>query len=117
MICVADKNQMMPDYKTYGFAYISPKKLKDTVGANALDKTFAQINILSGLSKKTLEDKVKDVLGRTIMVTSKDDHVVYKESQGEAEEGKTMGSVLPVLFLLIAILTMVTTMHRIATKA
>ena len=116
MICVADKNQMMPDYKTYGFAYISPKKLKDTVGANALDKTFAQINILSGLSKKTLEDKVKDALGRTIMVTSKDDHVVYKESQGEAEEGKTMGSVLPVLFLLIAILTMVTTMHRVATK-
>lgn len=26
MICVADKNQMMPDYSTYGFAYISPKK-------------------------------------------------------------------------------------------
>ena len=50
------------------------------------------------------------------MVTPKDDHVVYKESQGEAEEGKTMGSVLPVLFLAIAILTMVTTMHRIATK-
>ena len=116
MICVADKNQMMPDYKTYGFAYISPKKLKDTVGANALGKTYAQINILSGLSKKTLEDKVKDALGRTIMVTPKDDHVVYKESQGEAEEGKTMGSVLPVLFLAIAILTMVTTMHRIATK-
>ena len=50
------------------------------------------------------------------MVTSKDDHVVYKESSGEAEEGKTMGSVLPVLFLAIAVLTMVTTMHRIATK-
>ena len=50
------------------------------------------------------------------MVTPKEDNVVYKESQGEAEEGKTMGSVLPVLFLLIAILTMVTTMHRIATK-
>ncbi len=27
MICVADKNQMMPDYNTYGYAYISPKKL------------------------------------------------------------------------------------------
>jgi putative ABC transport system permease protein len=29
------------------------------------------------------------------------------------DEGKTMGSILPVLFLAIAILTMVTTMHRI----
>ena len=150
MICVADKNQMMPDYTTYGYAYISPKKLretvkekvKDTITAEleksgvpkemlaesvdklltdeavdeALDKVYAQVNLCSDLSKETLEDSVKDALGRTIMVTSKDDHVVYKESNGEAEEGKTMGSVLPVLFLLIAILTMVTTMHRIATK-
>ena len=151
MICVADKNQMMPDYNTFGFAYISPKKLRsvledkiksdfaeelkksnvpeefiddsltklvvtDKMLDEASDKVFAQVNLLSDLSKEKLEDRVKDALGKTIMVTPKDDHVVYKESQGEAEEGKTMGSVLPVLFLLIAILTMVTTMHRIATK-
>ncbi len=151
MICVADKNQMMPDYNTYGFAYISPKKLRsvledkiksdfaeelkksnvpeefiddsltklvvtDKMLDEATGKVFAQVNLLSDLSKEKLEDRVKDALGKTIMVTPKDDHVVYKESQGEAEEGKTMGSVLPVLFLLIAILTMVTTMHRIATK-
>ena len=151
MICVADKNQMMPDYNTYGFAYISPKKLRsvledkiksdfaeelkksnvpeefiddsltklvvtDKMLDEASDKVFAQVNLLSDLSKEKLEDRVKDALGKTIMVTPKDDHIVYKESQGEAEEGKTMGSVLPVLFLLIAILTMVTTMHRIATK-
>ncbi len=150
MICVADKNQMMPDYSTYGYAYISPKKLRETVKTKlkdsmtdeleksgvpkemldesvdkqltdkavdeALDKVYAQVNLLSDLSKEVLEDSVKNALGRTIMVTPKDDHVVYKESSGEAEEGKTMGSVLPVLFLAIAILTMVTTMHRIATK-
>ena len=112
MICVADKNQMMPDYNTFGFAYISPKKLRDSLGG---DK-YTQVNLISKLEKSNLEEKVKDALGRTIMVSPKDNHVVYKESQGEAEEGKTMGSVLPVLFLLIAILTMVTTMHRIATK-
>ena len=150
MICVADKNQMMPDYSTYGYAYISPKKLRETVKTKlkdsitteleksgvpkemldesvdkqltdkavdeALDKVYAQVNLLSDLSKEVLEDSVKNALDRTIMVTPKDDHVVYKESSGEAEEGKTMGSVLPVLFLAIAILTMVTTMHRIATK-
>ncbi len=151
MICVADKNQMMPDYNTYGYAYISPKKLRsaledkiksdfadelkksnvpeefidesltklfvtDEMLSDAADKVFAQVNLLSGLSKEALEDKIKTALGRTIMVTPKDDHVVYKEAMGEAEEGKTMGSVLPVLFLAIAILTMVTTMHRIATK-
>ena len=151
MICVADKNQMMPDYNAYGYAYISPKKLRsfleeklkndfadelkksnvpeefiddsltglfvtDDMLDEATDKVFAQVNLLSELPKEVLEDKVKDALGRTIMVTPKEDHVVWKESNGEAEEGKTMGSVLPVLFLAIAILTMVTTMHRIATK-
>ncbi len=143
MICVADKNQMMPDYNTFGYAYMSPEKLRavleeklrsdiaaeakksgvslqpavtDDMLAEAADKTFAQVNLLSDLSKETLEERVKAALGKTIMVTPKSDHVVYKEAMGEAEEGKTMGSVLPVLFLAIAILTMVTTMHRIATK-
>ena len=151
MICVADKNQLMPDYSTYGYAYITPKKLRGIVEEKmkntaadelkesgvpeefideslskllfsdsdvnkALDQVYAQVNVISGLSKEELEDEVKDALGRTIMVTSKDDHDVYKEAMGEATEGKTMGSVLPVLFLAIAILTMVTTMHRIATK-
>ncbi len=151
MICVADKNQMMPDYNTFGYAYIAPKKLRsvledkiksdfadelkksnvpeefiddnltklavtDEMLDEATNKVFAQVNLISDMEKETLEKAINEKLGRTIMVTSKDDHVVYKESQGEAEEGKTMGSVLPVLFLLIAILTMVTTMHRIATK-
>ena len=151
MICVADKNQLMPDYNTFGFAYITPKKLKSAVEAKmkdtaaeelkktgipdefiddslskllftdkdidkALDQVYAQINLISDMEKGALEDAVKERLGRTIMVTPKDDHVVYQEAMGEAEEGKTMGSVLPVLFLAIAILTMVTTMHRIATK-
>lgn len=150
MICVADKNQLMPDYNTYGYAYISPKKLKSVIAEKAkntavnelkaagmpekiidnslkeiltdekideaLNQVYAQINLISDLSKEDLEDAVKDKLARTIMVTPKEDHVVYKEAMGEAEEGKTMGSVLPVLFLAIAILTMVTTMHRIATK-
>lgn len=150
MICVADKNQLMPDYNTFGYAYISPQKLKAVITERlkktyeeqlkkqgvpeenindiisekltddeitlAINKVFAQINLISENDKAELEDDISKKLGRTIMVTSKDDHVVYKEAMGEAEEGKTMGSILPVLFLAIAILTMVTTMHRIATK-
>ena len=150
MICVADKNQLMPDYNSFGYAYISPVKLRsvlrekmtetmteelrkagvpenmmqekldelltDKAMTEAENKVYAQINLLSDLDKETLEEAVKNKLGRTIMVTSKTDHVVYKEAKGESDEGKTMGSVLPVLFLAIAILTMVTTMHRIATK-
>jgi len=150
LICVADSNQVMPDFNTYGFAYISPAKLtavlreqtvqtvaaelvsggsspdeaRATAEATVTDETvneaknraFPQIHLLSGLGKAELEDAVKEKLGRTVMVVPKSDHAVYSEAMGEATEGKTMGSVLPVLFLAIAVLTMVTTMHRIATK-
>lgn len=150
MICVADSNQVMPDFNTYGYAYISPAKLTvvlreqvtgtlaeafesdgmtpdearaaaeasvtDEMIAEARTRAFPQIHLLSELDKATLEDAVKEKLGRTVMVVPKSDHAVYSEAMGEATEGKTMGSVLPVLFLAIAVLTMVTTMHRIAAK-
>lgn len=110
MICTADENQLMPDFSSFGFAYISPKKLEQVLGTTF----YPQLNLRSELNKASLEKAVKDTLGRTILVTSKEDHVAYAGAQSEAEEGKTMGAILPVLFLAIAILTMVTTMHRIA---
>ncbi len=110
MICLADANQVMPDYRTFGFAYITPEKLRSALGF----AFYPQIHIRSSLTKEKLEEAVGEALGRTVMVVSKKEHTVYKEAMGEATEGKTMGSVLPVLFLAIAILTMVTTMHRIA---
>lgn len=150
MICLADSNQVMPDFHTFGYAYISPAKLgaiirekalntvkdelqkagvpadtakeqaktmlTDEMVTEATDRAFPQINLLSKLEKSELEEAVKKKLGKTLMVVSKDDHTVYKEAMGEATEGKAMGSILPVLFLAIAILTMVTTMHRIATQ-
>lgn len=110
MICVADGNQLMPDYESFGFAYISPKKLEETLGFSF----YPQVNIISSMEKSTMEEAVKDALGRTILVTAKDVHTPYAGVMSEVEEGKTMGSILPVLFLSIAILIMVTTMHRIA---
>lgn len=110
LVSVADKNQLMPDYENHGFAYISPETLE-----NALDFVFyPQINIISALDKETLEGKIKDATGTTLLVATKNEHVAYAGVKSEAEEGKTMGSILPVLFLAIAILTMVTTMHRIS---
>lgn len=110
MICVADSNQLMPDYDTHGFAYITPKKLERSIGT----AFYPQINLISDVDKATLEENVKDALGTTIQITDKELHTAYAGAKSEAEEGKTMGSVLPVLFLAIAILTMITTMHRIA---
>lgn len=110
MICVADTNQLMPDYTAYGFGFISPAELENVLGF----AFYTQINIRSELEKAQLEQEIAAVLGKTMLVISKDEHTAYAGAQSESQEGKTMGSILPVLFLAIAILTMVTTMHRIA---
>lgn len=109
MICVADENQLMPDYNSFGFVYASPEKIKKAIGA----AFYPQINILSDLDKETLEKGVEAAVGKTTLVLSKAEHYPYAGAQSEIEEGKSMGAILPVLFLLIGILTMITTMHRI----
>lgn len=112
LVCVRDSSQLMPDYNTHGFAYISPVMYEKA----AKMAFYPQINILSSLSKKEMAEKIDAALDKTPLVLSKDENSSYAAQQGEAEEGKTMGSVMPVLFLLIAVLTMVTTMHRLTAK-
>lgn len=110
MICVADDNQLMPDYKSFGFAYVTPKTLEKALGFTF----YPQINIVSDMEKADLEEAIKTAVGTTFLVTTKNEHYSYAGLMSESEEGKTMGSILPVLFLAIAVLTMVTTMHRIS---
>ena len=112
MICVRDKTQLMPDFETHGFAYISPAMYE-----NAVDMDYyPQINVISNLEKDTLSDKVNRALEETTVILAKEDTLSYSQAKGEVDEGKTMGSVLPALFLLIGFLTMITTMHRLTTK-
>lgn len=108
-VCVANSNQIMPDYSSFGFVYASPEKIKSAYGGIF----YPQINVSSDMKKQEIELAVKDALGKTTLVLSKSEHTAYAAAQSEIEEGKTMVSVLPVLFLLIGVLTMITTMHRV----
>ena len=110
LICIPDSGQLMPDYNNYGFAYISPATLKKIIGV----EIYSQINIKSSLSKEEFTNLIEKKLGKNVIVLSKDEIVSYSEARGEIEEGKTMASILPILFLVIAVLTMITTMHRIS---
>ncbi len=112
MICVRDESQLMPDYDTFGYAYISPAFYEDVTGF----QYYPMLHVRSDMDKKDFTAAVDDALGETAMILTKDETLSYAEAAGEAKEGKTMGSVLPVLFLLIAVLTMVTTMHRLTAR-
>lgn len=112
MICVRDESQLMPDHSTYGFAFVSPVLYEEAAGF----AFYPQINVVSDMEKKDFTMAAEEALETTVMVLTKEETVSYAEAEGEVSEGKTMGSVLPVLFLLIAVLTMVTTMHRLTAK-
>ncbi len=112
LIYIPDESQVMPDFKTSGFAYVSPVMLKNALGY----EYYPQINVISNLDKKEFSEKANAVLGKTTLLLTKDETISYSEAMGESNEGKTMGAILPVLFLAIAILTMITTMHRITTN-
>lgn len=146
MICLRDETQLMPDFKTYGYAYVTPVMLQTAIRGAAEQDTmdnlgslipsefsqplahelttdtadelfesiYPQINVRTALSKAEFTKAVDDALERTLLILTKDENVSYAESHGEIEEGQTMGSLLPILFLLIAVLTMVSTMHRLA---
>ncbi len=108
MVCV-DENQVMPKFSDYGFGFVSPKTIENIFGFTF----FNQINLKSPLEKAALEAKINQALNKTTLVLSLEENQSYAAAKGEAEEGQTMGAILPVLFLIIALLTMITTMHRI----
>ena len=112
LICVRDESQLMPDYETYGFCYVAPALYEEALGM----AYYPQINVISTAQKGAFSDAVDKALSKTTLILTKEETPSYAQADGEATEGKTMGAVLPTLFLLIAVLTMVTTMHRVAAR-
>jgi len=110
LICTPDENQMMPDFNTYGYVYISPAMYKSILGGIEF---YSEIHAISSLSKKEFSDSANEKLGKTNLILTKNEIISFSEAQGEASEGKTMASILPVVFLGIAILIMATTMQRL----
>lgn len=121
MVCVQDSTQLMPDFKMFGFAYISPaayRKICESAGLPSplYEQINVRVNNFDDFTKQKFSDAVNAALGKTMFILSKEESSSYALAHGEVEEGQTMGAVLPVLFLAIAVLTMITTMHRIAAK-
>lgn len=112
LVCVLDDTQVMPDYLRFGFAFLSTASILPKIGF----EYYPQIHIQSDLSFETIEKELFARFDKNVLAIPKKDVPSYSGVQGEIEEGKIMGSVYPILFLLISLLTMVTTMHRLTKK-
>lgn len=112
LICLKDSSQLLPNYKEYAYCYLSPKMITKYLGQAFYNTIYAS----SKLSTSDFEAEALNALGASITVLSYQDETGYSGSNGEIEEGKTMALLIPTVFILIAVLTMVTTMARISTN-
>lgn len=116
LYAVKDEGQVMPEFSEYGYCYISPKFLAESLNIEEKNIPYSMMIIDSNLTKDELESKINNALDSSFLLLSIDEMPFYSMPSGEIDEGKTMAMLLPFIFLLIAILTLSTTMNRITTK-
>jgi putative ABC transport system permease protein len=104
-----DDNEVIPDHKNYGYAFLSSNYL-----SKFNDLKFNQLLIKSKSDKKTLDPIILNVFQEkyAVLVMQKD-HPSVKMFQNEMKQMKAVETVFPIAFLLIAVLTSLTTMTRI----
>ena len=102
---------MIPDYDKMGFAYLSYRAFPlDSVPYNVLLVKFDGI-------PTEFEHELDDELdGDYTSFVDRSMHPSFSEFQGETDQHKMMTGTIPFIFIIIAMLTLLTTMTRIITN-
>lgn len=102
-------NQMMPDHKNNGFAFISKQTeplLQDIPPNQLLIKSTADKEEL-----QTILQSNTSLKGSTLIMQN--EHLSVSTLESEIIQHKAMGDIFPLAFLLIGILTTITTMTKL----
>lgn len=134
---VKDSSEVFPNHNDYGFCYLSinefPKDYiidKLMLAMNINDKsmipdfnikdtlkfTSIMVNLEENAKINDIKKEIENKLENVIAVIEIEDTLSYNTYQTEIEEGKTYAGVFTVLFLLIAVLSVITTMTRVVKK-
>jgi len=107
-VFAAENDAMTPDFKGNGFGYLSHE-------AFPFPEQFVYTTLLVKTDNpRGLEDKISKALGGKYSVyLEQKDHPSVAMFNNETIQHKMMGDIFPVVFLLVALLTMLTTMTRI----
>ena len=99
---------MIPDYSKMGFAYLSYKAFPmDDVPYNVL---LVKFDGNASQYEKLLDDKLGDDYSSFV---DRSMHPSFSEFQSETDQHKMMTGTIPFIFIIIAMLTLLTTMTRI----
>lgn len=99
-----DVGQIVPTHTDFGFGFVSAKNLSVPMFSRILvDVEKGRVQEV----KQEIEKKYKKAVA-----TTREEQVSYVGYKGEIEEGRTYSAIFTALFLLIALLSVVSTMHR-----
>ena len=107
---VKDSTEIFPTHKNYGFAYIPADTFSKEMN---FDVTYNKAYV--DVDKKNNVSSVKKAIQKNfdfLSVTDRDASFSYAGYQSEVEEGQTYAPVFTGLFLMIAILSVMSTMNR-----
>lgn len=100
-----DESELFPNRKTFGFAYVNKM---DNVSYN-----YIMVDLEDTTKYNETKEEIEESLSNVLAVIDIKDTASYKTYQGEIDEGKTYVGVFSGLFLLIALLSTLTTMTRV----
>ena len=106
-----DSGSFMPQHDNYGFGFLYSSSLPED-----FDIQYNQllISIDHDANEEDISRKLENMFSdRFILVIDRDSHLSTSSFNNEVEQNKAMGSVFPVVFFLIAALSILTTMTRI----
>ncbi len=105
---VKDSSQVFPSHDDYGFVYLSSKAYPLGEENIVYNYTLIDTNQEEKV-KKEIEDNIPGV----ISVTDRSANTSYATFKTEIDSHETYAGIFPVIFLFIAVLSVITTMNRI----
>lgn len=106
----SSSDEIIPNHEKYGFAFMSDQAYPKELGTIFYNQLLVKSDRIYG---RELEEILEQALeGNYSVILTRDNHTSYLSFQNEIMQHKAMGSVFPLSFLAIAMLTILTTMTR-----
>ncbi len=105
---VKDSSQVFPTHDDYGFVYLSSK----TYPLGEENIVYNYVLVDTNKTKQVKQD-IETNIQNVISVTDRSANTSYATFKTEIDSHKTYAGIFPVIFLFIAVLSVITTMNRI----
>lgn len=109
-----DEGELIPDYGSYGYGFLSGKEFPMQ---NQLVYSQMLVDTANTSNVATIKSEMKNALDfDNLVITDRKQNLSYATFDSERQQHITMGIMFPMVFLLIAVLGIITTMTRMTTN-